>query len=83
MTSAKIFILDKEPAAEIGSDSWHPTMLKTMEECDEARIFLTGMIADIEAQVEEADRVGRRKGHLEDPHWFRQAKRGSSAWRCR
>jgi hypothetical protein len=75
MTGVKTFILDEEPAAEIGSDSRHPAMLKAIEECDEARIFLTGMIADIEAQVEEADRVGRRKGHLEDPHWFRQAKR--------
>src|SRR5262249_47785597 len=31
--------------------------------------------ADIEAQVDEADRAGKRMGHLEDPHWFRQAKR--------
>ena len=35
----KTFILDEEPAAEIGSDSWHPTMLKTIEERDEARII--------------------------------------------
>src|SRR5262245_29428757 len=71
----KTFILDKEPTDEIGSDSWHSTMLKTVEECDQARIWLTGKIADIEAQVEEADRAGRRTGYLEDPHWFRQAKR--------
>ena len=75
MTGVKTFILDKEPTDEIGSDSWHPTMLKTVEECDQARIWLTGKIADIEAQVEEADRAGKRMGHLEDPHLFRQAKR--------
>jgi hypothetical protein len=40
MTGVKTFILDEEPAAEIGSDSRHPAMLKAIEECDEARIFL-------------------------------------------
>jgi hypothetical protein len=50
-------------------------MLKTVAECDETRLKLTGMIADIEAQVDAADRAAKRTGQLEDPHWFRQATR--------
>jgi hypothetical protein len=74
MMAKKTFILD-ESTAEPGSDSWHPTMLKTVEECDETRIKLTGQIADIEAQVDAADREAKSSGQLEDPHWFRTATR--------
>jgi hypothetical protein len=51
---------------------WTVESLKTIEECDDARLRLTEIIASIEAQISAATTKRQETGELADKHWWKR-----------